>query len=236
MQASGGASTVHPMHRVSDWEFLAALTRWCRQLEALATRRRNSRRHERRFCLEMEPNLKKSGGLLRQGKPGEGHLSGERAVPRFAGLAKWVLCLGSARGVEAVAGRSLLKEIQAVTVSVEAYGSPRITRELRAGGTQWPESCGRMESKVRRRYRVTTQAGDRAPAKSLLNRDFKASERTGNGSVTSPTFRPERWLYLAVIIDLYSRAVVGWSMNSWISQELVLDALKMAVGRRRSRV
>ena len=88
--------------------------------------------------------------------------------------------------------------------------------------------------KVRRRYRVTTQAGDRAPAKSLLNRDFKASEPNRKW-VSDITYIPTRegWLYLAVIIDLYSRAVVGWSMNSWISQELVLDALKMAVGRRR---
>ncbi len=50
---------------------------------------------------------------------------------------------------------------------------------------------------------------------------------------TQPYIRTrEGWLYLAVILDLFSRAVVGWSMSRWISQELVLNALEMAVGRR----
>jgi putative transposase len=42
----------------------------------------------------------------------------------------------------------------------------------------------------------------------------------------------EGWLYLAVVLDLYSRMVVGWSMNRWINQQLVVDALHMGVGRR----
>ena len=156
-----------------------------------------------------------------------------------SGFYAWVQRGESKRSRE---NRSLLKEIQAAhRVSRSNYGSPRITRELRAGGTRVGEKRvarimrqNGIVGKVRRRYRVTTQAGDRAPAKSLLNRDFKASEPNRKW-VSDITYIPTRegWLYLAVIIDLYSRAVVGWSMNSWISQELVLDALKMAEGRRR---
>ena len=154
-----------------------------------------------------------------------------------SGFYAWVQRGESKRSRE---NRSLLKEIQAAhRVSRSNYGSPRITRELRAGGTRVGEKRvarimrqNGIVGKVRRRYRVTTQAGDRAPEpKSLLNRDFKASEPNRKW-VSDITYIPTRegWLYLAVIIDLYSRAVVGWSMNSWISQELVLDALKMAVG------
>lgn len=136
----------------------------------------------------------------------------------------------------------LLKAIERVhRASRNNYGSPRVVAELRARGHKVGHNRvarimreNGIVAKMRRRYRVTTQAGQRPPAKSLLRRDFTARRRNRKW-VSDITYIPTRegWLYLSVIVDLYSRAVVGWSMSRWISHELVLKALGMAVGRRR---
>jgi len=124
--------------------------------------------------------------------------------------------------------------------SNKAYGSPRITHDLRADGRRISEKRvarlmreNQIEGKRKRRFRVTTQADGQPTAENLLERDFQATEPNRKW-VTDITFirTLEGWLYLAVVLDLYSRRVVGWSMNRWISQNLVVDALQMAVGRR----
>ena len=85
-----------------------------------------------------------------------------------------------------------------------------------------------------RSFRVTTQAGPKPAAECLLKPDFGAEE--GNRKwVTDLTYirTREGWLYRAVIWDRWSRAVVGWSMSERVDRALVLDALRMAQGRRR---
>jgi putative transposase len=122
------------------------------------------------------------------------------------------------------------------------YGSPRVHRELRARGRrvsrkrvarlmQQEGLCGRAP----RRFRHTTDSrhGHRI-APNLLARDFSAAapNRVWVGDITYvPTC--DGWLYLAVLIDLFSRRVVGWAMSDHIDTELALEALKMAaVGRQ----
>jgi len=91
-----------------------------------------------------------------------------------------------------------------------------------------------IRSKTVRRFRVTTQSGYGKAAACLLNRDFHARRPNQKWCADITYIRTRQgWLYLAVVLDLYSRRVVGWSMSRWISQELVIDALKMGAGRRK---
>jgi putative transposase len=135
----------------------------------------------------------------------------------------------------------ILKKIQTShQASGEAYGSPRIHRDLREDG----EHCG--EHKVARLMRVNGiqavlgykkpryRAGKPAVvAPNRLEQNFSvdAPDRVW---VTDITYirTLEGWLYLAVVEDLFSRIVIGWSMKSELTRDLVLDALLMAVWRR----
>jgi putative transposase len=128
-----------------------------------------------------------------------------------------------------------------------AYGSPRVHRELRDQGIR----CG--EKRVARvmrqegiraiapkRYRVTTQSGHREPvAPNHLARRFGVAAQSGPNAAWAAdiTYIPtqEGWLYLAVILDLASRRVVGWALGSRLDQELALRALRMALRHRRAR-
>ncbi len=141
---------------------------------------------------------------------------------------------------EAEAKRMVVRMRQLQRTWKKCYGSPRMTREL------WAEGFAVGENRVARimrehgivaqmprSFRVTTQAGTKPAAECLLKQDFGAEE--GNRKwVTDITYvrTHQGWLYLAVILDLWSRTVVGWSMSERISRHLVLDALRMAQGRR----
>jgi len=139
--------------------------------------------------------------------------------------------------------RAVLGQIRAVhTRSRQAYGALKTWRELRAEGHQWGRhrvarlrrEAG-IEARRKRRFRVTTQSRvGVVAAKNRLKQRFKAKavDRVWVGDITFvPT--AEGWLYLAVLIDLYSRRVVGWAMSERIDQQLVLDALNMALLQRR---
>lgn len=143
----------------------------------------------------------------------------------------------------AKANQRLLVEIRAIHAeSRGTYGSPRIHRALST--PQEPVSKNRLarlmrvggvRSKHRRKYRVTTHSNHRRPvAPNLLSREFSAAEpnRVWVGDITFIWTR-EGWLYLAVLIDLYSRMVVGWSMSSRVTDDLTVAALKMALAGRR---
>jgi len=122
------------------------------------------------------------------------------------------------------------------------YGSPRVWRELRDQG----QRCGRhrvarlmrkdgLRAKVKRRFKATTDSRHRLPvAANLVSRDFRpaAPNRLWAGDITY-IWTAEGWLYLAVVLDLFSRAVVGWAMTETLSRRLVMGALRMAVARRR---
>lgn len=122
------------------------------------------------------------------------------------------------------------------------YGSPRVHAELRARGIK--TSRKRVErlmrqqglaARRRRRFRATTDSRHAEPiAPNLLERHFTASAPNTSwvGDVTFIWTR-EGWLYLAVLVDLYARKVVGWASSENNDTKLALDALRMAVKRRK---
>lgn len=157
-----------------------------------------------------------------------------------SGYYAWRGRLPSAR---AKANDLLLDEIRTVhQASRGTYGSPRVFRELRT--LENPVSENRIarlmrvsdiRSKHRRKFRVTTKSNHRRPvAPNVLNREFTvdASNRVWVGDITY-VWTAEGWLYLAILIDLFSRIVVGWSMSTRITDELTLSALRMAFRKRR---
>jgi len=122
------------------------------------------------------------------------------------------------------------------------YGSPRLQAALRAEGVRVGKrrieralQVLGLHARTHRRYRVTTWANPaHATAANTLERRFEAS-RPNQRWVTDITYvwTDEGWCYLAVILDLFSRAVVGWALDVTLSTCLPLAALDMAVGRRR---
>lgn len=126
--------------------------------------------------------------------------------------------------------------------SRKTYGSPRIHRQLAIQG--YPCGKKRVERLMReaglqaihkRRYKVTTDSAHSLPvAGNLLNRNFSAS-RPNLTWVADITYisTGEGWLYLATVMDLYSRKIVGWSMKDRLTQGLVIEALDMAIKQRR---
>jgi len=127
--------------------------------------------------------------------------------------------------------------------SGRTYGSPRVYHELRARGV---EACENTVAKVmrqegirsivRRRFRVRTtdSAHGHAVAPNVLERDFaaEAPDRKWAADITYVA-TSEGWLYLAVVLDLCSRKVVGWAMADHLRAELCTNALEMALKRRR---
>jgi putative transposase len=148
----------------------------------------------------------------------------------------------SRRAIEERALRERLKQLH--VESKQSYGSPRMLRALRAEGVRVSKrrierALRALELRVtlRRRFRVTTKSDpSHAVAPNVLDRDFKAS-RPDERWVTDITYvwTGEGWLYLAVILDLFSRAVVGWALDRTMSTSLPLRALDMAIRRRRPR-
>ena len=124
----------------------------------------------------------------------------------------------------------------------QAYGSPRVWRDLQ----DWGETCS--ENRVARlmqaaqlkacskRRRLPGDSGQRPEdsiAANLLDRQFEATHPNQRW-VADLTYvwTAEGWLYVAVVLDLYSRRAVGWSMSSGMTAQLVIDALIMALWRR----
>ena len=125
--------------------------------------------------------------------------------------------------------------------SRQRYGSPRVHAELRARGqgvsrkrvARLMRHQG-LAARRRRRFRVTTDSTHPFPvAVNVLARRF-AARAPDVVWVTDITYIPtgEGWLYLAVLLDLCSRAIVGWAMSDRITRQLTLDALGMALARR----
>jgi transposase InsO family protein len=116
-------------------------------------------------------------------------------------------------------------------------GAPRLSSRLKAGRRQVAESLRRqgLRAKAARKYKATTNSAHSLPvAENLLQQDFTAQRRdqVWVGDITYLS-TDEGWLYLAVVLDLYSRKVVGWSMSERMTATLVCDALHMALFRRR---
>lgn len=138
--------------------------------------------------------------------------------------------------------RALIEHIRRIhQKSRRTYGSPRVCAELRADGRVCNHKrvarLMRLEGLYGRRKRqkvCTTNSKHNYPiAPNLLNRQFQA-DAPDTKWVADITYIPTRegWLYLAVVLDLYSRKIVGWSMNAQITADLVEDALRMALYER----
>jgi transposase InsO family protein len=139
--------------------------------------------------------------------------------------------------------RLLAERIRAIHAqSRQRYGSPRVWRQLRAEG----HLCGKnrvarlmkengIRAKGRRRYRATTDSEHALPvAPNLLERHFEpgSPDRVWASDITYIRTQ-EGWLYLAPVMDLHSRRIVGWSMGSELDHSLATKALQMAIANRR---
>ena len=136
----------------------------------------------------------------------------------------------------------LVVEIKAIhQESRRTYGAPRIHRELRARGF----CCSRkrvarlmrlhgLRAKQKRRFKATTDSQHRLPvAENLLERRFTPSAPNVVWAADITYICTEEgWLYLAVVLDLFSRRIIGWSMRPTLKRQLVIEALEMALKRR----
>ncbi len=137
----------------------------------------------------------------------------------------------------------MLVLIQAIHQQLKgAYGSPRMVRELRARG--FPAGKERVERLMRendirarhkRRYKATTDSQHSLPvAPNRLKRNFTpaAPNQAWSADITY-IWTDEGWLYLAVVLDLFNREIVGWSIKPRMTADIVIDALTMARFRRK---
>jgi transposase InsO family protein len=123
----------------------------------------------------------------------------------------------------------------------ERYGAPRLRDDLQEEGELVSKNrvARRMKAlgikaKGKKKFKATTDSKHDLPVSAnLLNRDFTATKPNEKwcGDI-SYVWTEEGWLYLATVIDLYSRKVIGWSLQSTMTKQLVCDALMMALWRR----
>lgn len=143
----------------------------------------------------------------------------------------------------ALADQRLSDQIQCIHAgSRQIYGVPRVQAELR---DTYRVPCSRkrvarlmrargLRAKMCRRFRVTTQSEHRQPLAPNLLPAQQPVQRANQVWVADITYIATRqgWLYLAAVLDLYSRRIVGWSMSGTMTHQLVLDAFQMAVATR----
>lgn len=137
----------------------------------------------------------------------------------------------------------LLVEIKAIHKGSEKnYGSPRIYHALRKKGLSCSENRiarimrdNGIRAKTTKKFKVTTDSKHTMPvAENLLDREFEAKHPNAVWtSDISFVWTREGWMYLAVVLDLFSRRIVGWALDKRMKKQLVIDALMMAIGRRR---
>jgi putative transposase len=157
-----------------------------------------------------------------------------------SGYYAWVGRPASRRSCEN--GRLLAHMRAAFAASHGTYGSPRMTHDLREEGF----AVGRrrvarlmrqngLVARCKRRFRRTTDSRHDWPvAPNMLEQDFTATAPNEKWAADiSYVWTRERWLYLAVVIDLYARRVVGWSVSDRLKRTLALDALGKALAMRR---
>lgn len=158
-----------------------------------------------------------------------------------SGFHAWAARAPSARAVVDAALSGRIAEIHAE--SGETYGSPRVHSELRLeDGVQvgrkrverLMRTAGLSGMVPRRRGRTTISVPGIRTAPDLVERDFNPTEINRLWSADITYIRTwEGWLYLASVMDLYSRRIVGWALADHLRAELVVEALEMAVQRRR---
>lgn len=121
------------------------------------------------------------------------------------------------------------------------YGSPRIQVELRATGERLSRKRiarlmreAGLWAKCKRKFRVCTKANSKRPVvPNVMGQEFEAQKLNQKwASDITYVLTREGWLYLAVVMDLYSRKVVGWAMGDRMTDDLAVRALMMALQRR----
>jgi len=138
---------------------------------------------------------------------------------------------------------SLIPLVQKIHFNMrQSYGTRRMAKELRKRGID----CGRCRARIlmrlagvsvrrKKRFVNTTDSKHSMPiAENILNRQFNPSapNRAWVSDITY-IWTASGWLYLATVMDLYSRRIIGWSMDSSMTRQLVMDALLMAIWRRK---
>lgn len=125
--------------------------------------------------------------------------------------------------------------------SNKIYGAPKIHEELKDNGIRCSKNRvagimrkANIRSKIVRKYKATTDSRHSFPvAPNLLDQNFDVSipNKVWAADITYIS-TDEGWLYLATLMDLYSRRIVGWSMGSRMTRQLTIDALEMAIANR----
>jgi putative transposase len=141
------------------------------------------------------------------------------------------------------AHQALLNCVKAIAAANNhCYGSRRMQIALTKQGYAVGRNKARnlmkeagVQVRYRKKYKVTTNSQHSQPVfDNLLNRQFAVAQPNQvYASDVTYIWTQEGWLYLAVVLDLYSRKVVGWSISARMKAQLVCDALTMAIGQRR---
>lgn len=159
-----------------------------------------------------------------------------------SGFYAWLMRQPSRRVVEDEALSEQIRELHRASHGI--YGSPRIHRELQRRGECWGRhrvarimrEQGLRARCMKQFHWIATTRSEQPASPDLLRRDFRAprKDRVWVGDVTQIR-TGEGWLYLAILLDLYSRKIVGWSTAANPRQDVALEALEMAVAQRRPR-
>ena len=156
-----------------------------------------------------------------------------------SGFYSWLTRPESRRSVENRALEDKIRVLHAASYGI--YGSPKIHRDLTDAGVR----CGKnrvarimreagIRSRTKKKFKATTNSRHNLPvAPNLLNQKFAADapDQTWVGDITYIRTQ-EGWLYVAVLLDLFNRKVVGWSTSSRLNRQLAIDALQMALNHR----
>lgn len=159
-----------------------------------------------------------------------------------SGFYYWLSCPESKRRTENMEILEAIKEIRQSQPKKEVYGALRMLRDL----TEQGFCCGRnrvaaimrkygIHSRIKRKFKRTTDSAHSNPiAPNILRQNFSV-EAPNKIYVTDITYvrTAEGWLYLAAVLDLFSRMIVGWSTSSRIGKELVTEALQRALKARK---
>lgn len=157
-----------------------------------------------------------------------------------SGYYQWRCGRESKRSLE---NARLLQEIKRIYwKSRGLYGSPRITEELRSDGTRYNKKRvarlmreNRIRSKTRKKYKVTTHSKHGNPVTANLIHGCFETDDINKLWLSDITYvkTDEGWMYLAAILDAYSREIVGWSLDNRLTKNLVLRALSRALLRQK---
>jgi putative transposase len=157
-----------------------------------------------------------------------------------SGYYKWLKCNISLRKAE---DKYLYEEIKKIhDESKEIYGSPRIEKKLRQNGTKTsPKRVARimrengLRSKVKKKFKATTNSKHNLPvAENLLQQNFTTIElnQVWTSDITY-IWTSEGWLYLVIVLDIFSRSVIGWKVNNTLNKDFVYETIIKSIKSRK---